>query len=215
MSTTAQLEQPPLENPYETPAQTLEASKAEPQEPPKPTFISNAIAVAGAFMFMLGYFASAFTLIDLYVPSNPMLGVLVGMQLSATMLWFVYGMTLITAVAGTLMICSRPIPVAVMVAYFMCPLLAVAYAIGSPLRLAKQWATPVAAIYLAIGVCCVAIAGPRMISYYAMRGTDESLGAMAFHMMLLAGVAFIAGAVAKLVSNSASGDFTLDQLETE
>lgn len=214
MSTATCPENSPLENPYETPVETLEETNTASEEAAKPTAMSATIAVAGVFVLLFGYATSAFTVIDLYLPSSPLLSEIVGTTLGPTTLWFFYAIALSTAVAGTLMICSRPIPTSVIVVYFMCPLVAVTYAIGSPLRLAKKWAMPVAAIYLALGTCCGAIAIPKMMAYYAIRDTDEALGAIGFHMLLLAGAACIAGAVTKLI-NIPTGELMRDRFQTE
>ena len=64
--------------------------------------------------------------------------------------WTLYIVSAAATVAGFVMIGSqRQNPVAIM-CYVMCPLVAVAYFVGWPLRAVQRNAAPVAALYLAV-----------------------------------------------------------------
>ena len=50
--------------------------------------------------------------------------------LSTTTLWLIYGLTVAVTTLGAIMFCSREIPVALMGAFIMCPILLIAYLAG-------------------------------------------------------------------------------------
>ncbi len=212
--TTAQLDNSTLDNPYAAPLSAAESANHQTAKTPIAKPMSIAIGIAGAFMLFIGWAASIMAVIDLYCPSAPILSEITGMALNTTSLWLIYGLTVAVTTLGALMFCSRPLPGALMGAFIMCPILLIAYMAGTPLRLAKQWAMPAAAIYLAIGTCCAAFAGSRMHSLFAVRHTDAGFDAVLFHPLLLIGAACIAGAIAKITTIQ-SGDLTPDRFQTE
>lgn len=212
--TTAQLDNPTLDNPYAAPLAAADSAKQPTEASTTAKPVSIAIGLVGALMLFLGWAASLMTVIDLYSPSAPILSEITGRGFSTSTLWLIYGLTVTVTTVGALMFCSRELPAALMGAFIMCPILLIAYMAGTPLRLAKQWTMPAAAIYLAIGTCCVAFAGTRMHALFALRDTDAGFDAILFHPLVLIGIAFVAGAIAKIINNQ-SNALTLDQFQTE
>ena len=84
----------------------------------------------------------------------------------------------------------------VAVLFIMCPLVAIVFLAAAPLRMAKKWAVPVAAVYLMIGVCLAGVGISRMIGLYGQAGLEfEPILAS---LLTEIGLAMLGGAMLKL-----------------
>ena len=173
---------------------------------------SFAIVSLGFVLLLGGYFVSNFFMIsDLYQVGFGPNGEVIPSPFAANFhtpfqQWMLYGVSALATIAGLVMIGSQRFNSIVAVCYIMCPLVAIAYLVGWPLR-TVQTAVAVVAVYIAFGSCLTAVGIMRLVDLYGQ--PSGASGAFTGSMMTQAGLALALGALLKLwrseSPNSATG----------
>jgi hypothetical protein len=193
-----------FQNPYASPApESRPAPAAIPAEKPG----SIAIFFAGFILLLGGYFTSnIFLIADLYhVPFGPN-GKAIPSPFAASFStapqqWMLYAACAAGFVAGVILIGSQRFNPMTLVACIMCPLVGLIILIASPLRIARKYAEPVAAVYLLIGSCLAFTGLTQMFRLYG--AANDGFAPVAASLMAEAGLAFIIGALIKFWCMSA------------
>jgi hypothetical protein len=186
------------ENPYASP-QGLSEVDVKP-ETAKPG--SLAIVFGGFVLLLVGYLTSNLFLIsDLYnVPfgpdDKPVPSPFAIAFTSPAALWGAYSLGAAAAIAGAVMIASQAFNPLAVVCYMFCPIAAASWLVGSPLRVARSWAMPVATLYLAVGSCLAGVGIIQLVSLYGQ--PNVSFAPVAASMITEVGLALIVGAGIKL-----------------
>jgi hypothetical protein len=207
-----------LANPYASPAAAPPPPPA-PAEQSTPRHGSLACIIPGFLLLLVGYLASNFFAIaDLYhvgfgpngqfIPSP-----LAGVCTTPFLQWLFYGLAASAAIAGCVLVGSQNHNSLAIVCYIMCPLVALVFLAGMPLRIAGRFAGPIATIYLALGTCLAGAGLMRLIGLYGRPNLDFE--PMLASLLAEAGLAMVCGALLKLWRSGAFSAPATSQTESK
>jgi hypothetical protein len=178
----------------------VSARASSPQSPTQ-ALRSAVIIVAGATLLLPGFLGSLMLLmLDLSGAAledgtrltSPLGDLLQNPQL----LWLAFAVGTLMLASGLILIGSQPFCVPAAVAYVMCPIVSIAYMLGSPLRGDQPWNRNAAYVYAVMGILA-AFAGAALMMY----GPTEQEFPIQFvgaGFMFQLGIAAVLGAILRL-----------------
>jgi hypothetical protein len=189
-------------NPYVSPLPDVPIVQAELVDD-KPKLGSLSIIAVGFGLLLIGYLSSnVFAIADLYQVGFGPDGEVIPSPFAAffgdkpAAQWLFYAVCASAAIGGCILIGSQNFNPLVGVIFVMCPLVGLVFLVATPLRIARKYVVPVAAIYLMIGTCLAGVGLLRMIGLYGQAGLNfEPILAS---LMLQIGLAMLGGAMLKL-----------------
>ena len=191
------------DNPYASPVgipQTTENAAGPTQEANRTG--SLALIFLGFVLLLGGYLTSnIFAISDLYqlgfgpegevIPSPFAL-----LFTTPAQQWLFYALAASAAIVGCVLIGSQNGHPMAFVCYILCPLVALVFVIGLPLRMTRKLAVPVAAAYLCIGTCLAGAGLTQLVNLYGQ--PNPGFAPVMASVLTEAGVALVIGAVLKL-----------------
>ena len=176
-------------NPYDSPS--TETAPKQP-EPPKAGFCFLAMLGMGALF--VGYMGTVLLAFDIFAErgGSPLEEVFTAHYQQWLFLALAFAMT----TAGAILVGGSRFEPILAVVYILCPIMAFAFALGSPLRLAKKWTLPIAFAYLMIGT---GVAGTSIVQLVHAHGqVDQEFNGLLACLGTELGLALAVGALVKL-----------------
>jgi hypothetical protein len=177
----------------------VSARASSPQSPTQ-ALRSAVIIVAGATLLLPGFLGSlTLLMLDLSGAAledgtrltSPLGDLLQNPQL----LWVAFAVGTLMLASGLILIGSQPFCVPAAVAYVMCPIVSVAYMLGSPLRGDQPWNRNAAYVYAVMGILA-AFAGAALM--YGPTEQESPIQFVGAGFMFQLGIAAVLGAILRL-----------------